>query len=42
MTQHELELYRKCVRKKSKIKTRSQYEESHEYDNNTNENDYDL
>ena len=42
MTPHELELYRKCVKKKSKHCTREQFEFEHEYSNNTNDNDYDY
>ena len=42
MTEHELELYRKCVKKKPKYRTCEQFESEHEYSNNTNENDYDY
>lgn len=42
MTPHELELYRKCVKRKSKYHTRYQFELEHEYDNSTNDNDYDY
>lgn len=42
MTQHELELYRKCVKKKTKYRTSEQFESEHEYSNNTNDNDYDY
>ena len=41
MTEHGLELYRKCIRKKRKALTRKEYEESHEYSTGTNDNDYD-
>lgn len=40
MTEHELELYRKCMRKKRKSLTRKEYEEDHEYSTGTNDNDY--
>ncbi len=40
MTEQELALYRKCTRKKRC--TRYDYESVHEYDNETNENDYIL
>lgn len=36
MTQYELELYRKCMRKKKRYITRADYEIEHEYDNETN------
>ena len=42
MTQYELELYKKFVKKKSKYRTREQFESVHEYSNNTNDNDYDY
>ena len=42
MTQYELELYKKCVKKKSKYRTHEQFESAHEYSNNTNDNDYDY
>lgn len=41
MTEHELELYRKCMRKKRKAPTRKEYEEDHEYSTGINDNDYD-
>jgi hypothetical protein len=41
MTARELELYRKCVKKKSKRRTREQFEEITEYNNSVNDNDYD-
>lgn len=41
MTEREMELYRKCMRKKKK-RTRNDYEIDHEYNNETNENDYDI
>lgn len=39
MTERELELYRKCVKKKSKcrFRTRAEYEADHEYDIGENE-----
>jgi hypothetical protein len=40
MTERELELYRKCTRKKRKALTRKEYEEEHEYNTGTNDNDY--
>lgn len=42
MTKEELELYRKCIRKVSKKKrlTYREYEQEHEYDNETNNSDY--
>ena len=39
MTEKELELYRKCTKKKRL--TRALYELEHEYNAGTNENDYD-
>ena len=36
----DLTLYRKCTRKKKR--TRYDYEAEHEYNNETNENDYTL
>ena len=36
MTEQELALYRKCVKKKQK-RTRSEYEADHEYSIDTNE-----
>ena len=41
MTLHELELYKKCVKKKITYRTHEQFNIEHEYDNNTNDNDYD-
>lgn len=40
MTEHDLELYRKCMRKKKRTLTRQEYEEDHEYSTGTNDNDY--
>lgn len=39
MTEREIELYRKCVKKKSKcrFRTRAEYEADHEYDISENE-----
>lgn len=39
MTPQELALYKKCTKKKT-YRTRAQFESVHEYNNNTNENDY--
>ena len=41
MTARELELYKKCMRKKPKYRTQAQFNDEHEYDNSINENDYD-
>ena len=41
MTAREWELYKKCVKKKMKRRTREKFEEIAEYDNSINDNDYD-
>ena len=41
MTKHELELYRKCMQRKKRSITQREYEESHEFDTETNETSYD-
>ena len=41
MTAREWELYKKCVNKKPKRRTREQFEEIAEYNNSVNDNDYD-
>ena len=37
MTEQELALYRKCMRKRKRIRTRADYEAEHEYDIGANE-----
>ena len=41
MNAREWELYKKCVKKKRKRRTREKFDEIAEYNNSVNDNDYD-